>query len=195
METTYRSHTCGALRLADEGATVHLCGWVNSIRDQGGVLFVDLRDRYGLTQCTFRGDKDADLLAAAEKVRGEWTLRVTGTVIPRPEEARNPNMDTGDIEVEATALEVLSESETFRPSIPGRARPETSRHRGAPEVTATWTSAARGCRTDPARARADRVASMRRGISKTTASPEVETPILTRSTPGGGAGLPRARAA
>ncbi len=112
METTYRSHTCGALRLADEGATVHLCGWVNSIRDQGGVLFVDLRDRYGLTQVTFRGDKDADLLANAEKVRGEWTLRVTGTVIPRPDEARNANMPTGEIEVEATALEVLSESKT-----------------------------------------------------------------------------------
>ena len=112
MKTAFRTHTCGALRAADEGTTATLSGWVNVVRDQGGVLFVDLRDRYGLTQVTFRGDKDAELLAAAEKVRPEWVLKVTGVVIARPSEAVNPNMDTGEIELEATALEVLSQAAT-----------------------------------------------------------------------------------
>ena len=66
MKTTYRSHTCGQLRASDVGADAAVCGWVHTVRSQGGVLFVLLRDRYGLTQVTFRGDLDGDLLAAAE---------------------------------------------------------------------------------------------------------------------------------
>lgn len=111
MKTAYRTHSCGALRAADEGHEVTLSGWANSVRDQGGVLFVNLRDRYGVTQVTFRGDKDADLLKAAERVRPEWVLQVRGKVLRRPEDAVNANMDTGDIEVEVRHLEVLSEAE------------------------------------------------------------------------------------
>ena len=112
MKTAYRSHTCGELRLEHEGQTVQLCGWVNVQRDQGGVLFIDLRDRYGVTQVTFRGDLDKALLEQAEAVRSEWVLRVEGKVIARPEAARNPNMATGEVEVEATALTVLSSAKT-----------------------------------------------------------------------------------
>ncbi len=112
MKTAYRTHSCGALRATDEGSTATLSGWANVIRNQGGVLFIDLRDRYGLTQVTFRGDQDEALLAAAEKVRPEWVLRVEGRVIARPAEAANPNMPTGSIELEATSLEVLSQADT-----------------------------------------------------------------------------------
>ncbi|MDJ0521917.1 MAG: aspartate--tRNA ligase [Planctomycetota bacterium] len=179
METTYRSHTCGALRLSDEGATVHLCGWVGSMRDQGGVLFVDLRDRYGLTQCTFRGDLDADLLAAAEKVRGEWTLRVTGKVIPRPDEARNPNLPTGDIEVEATALQVLSESKT--PPFPLDERADVS-----PEVRLRhrYLDLRRARMGEILRDRARIASIIRRGFDE-QGFLDVETPTLVRSTPEG----------
>jgi len=179
MKTTYRSHTCGALRLADEGSTVHLCGWVNSIRNQGGVLFVDLRDRYGLTQATFRGDKDADLLAAAERVRGEWTLRVTGTVVPRPAEARNPNLATGDIEVEASALEVLSESRTPPFPLDDRAgvSPEVRlRHR--------YLDLRRTRMGEILRDRA-RIAAIIRRAFEAQGFLDIETPTLVRSTPEG----------
>ena len=80
MRSSLRTHTCGALRRADVGSTVTLCGWVNARRDQGGVAFFDLRDRHGVTQTTFRGDKDAALLEKASVLRPEWCVRVTGSV-------------------------------------------------------------------------------------------------------------------
>ncbi|MDJ0973414.1 MAG: aspartate--tRNA ligase [Planctomycetota bacterium] len=179
MQTTYRSHTCGALRLTDEGQTVHLCGWVNAVRDQGGVLFVDLRDRYGVTQVTFRGDKDAALLAAAEPVRPEWALRVTGTVIARPEEARNANLETGDVEVEATALEILSESQT--PPFPLGERAEVT-----PEIRLRhrYLDLRRPRMTKILSDRAKIMAIIRKGLDA-QGFIDVETPTLVRSTPEG----------
>jgi aspartyl-tRNA synthetase len=105
----YRSHNCGALREGDAGSTVRLSGWVHRVRDHGGVLFIDLRDHYGLTQVV--ADPDSPAFADAEKARGEWVIRVDGLVKARDAAAVNPNLPTGAIEVFATEIEVLSKSE------------------------------------------------------------------------------------
>ncbi|GGF65256.1 aspartate--tRNA(Asp/Asn) ligase [Azorhizobium oxalatiphilum] len=104
----YRSHTCGALTDAQVGETVRLSGWCHRIRDHGGVLFVDLRDHYGLTQVVF--DPDSAAFAAAEKVRAEWVIRVDGRVRLRPEGTENADLPTGKVEIYAVDLEVLGPS-------------------------------------------------------------------------------------
>ena len=104
----YRSHTCGALRESDIGASVRLSGWCHRIRDHGGVLFIDLRDHYGLTQVVV--DPDSPAFADAEKARSEWVIRIDGKVKPRLAGTENANLATGAIEVFATALEVLGPS-------------------------------------------------------------------------------------
>ena len=101
----YRTHTCGSLTDADVGSVVRLSGWCHRIRDHGGVLFIDLRDHYGLTQVVI--DPDSPAFAAAEKVRAEWVVRFDGKVRLRPEGTENPDLPTGKVEVYATELEVL----------------------------------------------------------------------------------------
>ena len=105
----YRSHTCGAPRSADIGSQIRLSGWVHRVRDHGGVLFIDLRDHYGLTQVV--ADPDSPAFQAAEAVRSEWVIRVDGRVRERPEGTLNPELATGEIEVFATEIEVLSKAE------------------------------------------------------------------------------------
>src|SRR5262245_21347044 len=102
----YRTHTCGALRGGDVGATVRLSGWVHRVRDHGGLLFIDLRDHYGLTQVV--ADPDSPAFRAAETVRSEWVIRVDGKVRERPEGTLNPELPTGEVEVFAAEIEVLS---------------------------------------------------------------------------------------
>jgi aspartyl-tRNA synthetase len=104
--------TCGSLRLADAGTTATLSGWVNRRRDLGGLIFVDLRDRYGVSQVVFNPQIAPDAHAAASDVRAEYVLRVTGTVRQRPEGTENPKLATGQIELEAAAVEVLNEAKT-----------------------------------------------------------------------------------
>src|ERR1700710_2075945 len=104
----YRSHTCGALRDSDIDQTVRLSGWCHRIRDHGGLLFIDLRDHYGLTQCVV--DPDSAAFAAAEKVRAEWVVRIDGEVKRRTPETTNPNLPTGEVEVFIRELEVLGEA-------------------------------------------------------------------------------------
>ena len=82
----YRSHTCGALRASDIGGNARLSGWVHRVRDHGGVLFIDLRDHYGLTQCVI--DPDSPAFAQAEKLRSEWVIRLDGEVRKRPAAVR-----------------------------------------------------------------------------------------------------------
>src|SRR5215213_2994987 len=101
----YRTHTCGEIRDANVGETVRLSGWCHRIRDHGGVLFIDLRDHYGLTQCV--ADPDSPAFAQAETVRSEWVVRIDGTVKKRPPGTENPDLPTGLIEVFITDLEVL----------------------------------------------------------------------------------------
>jgi aspartyl-tRNA synthetase len=102
----YRSHTCGALTAQEAGQTVRLSGWVHRIRDHGGLLFIDLRDHYGVTQTVI--DPDSPAFAAAEKVRSEWVIRIDGEVKLRDASAVNPNLPTGTIEVFIREIEVLS---------------------------------------------------------------------------------------
>jgi len=102
----YRSHTCAALRKSDTGATVRLSGWVHRVRDHGGLLFIDLRDHYGLTQIV--ADPDSPAFKTAEKVRGEWVIRIDGVVKERMADTINTNLGTGEIEVFAQEIEVLS---------------------------------------------------------------------------------------
>jgi aspartyl-tRNA synthetase len=104
----YRSHTCAALREADIGNDVRLSGWVHRVRDHGGVLFIDLRDHYGLTQVV--ADPDSPAFSMAEKVRSEWVIRVDGKVRERPEGTRNDELPTGAVELFAAEIEVLSEA-------------------------------------------------------------------------------------
>jgi aspartyl-tRNA synthetase len=101
----YRTHTCGALRAAEIGSTVRLSGWCHRIRDHGGVLFIDLRDHYGITQVV--ADPDSPAFQTAEKLRSEWVVRVDGLVRRRPGNTQNPDLPTGEVEVFATDIEVL----------------------------------------------------------------------------------------
>ncbi len=104
----YRSHTCGALRESDIGATVRLSGWCHRIRDHGGVLFIDLRDHYGMTQVVI--DPDSPAFAEAEVLRSEWVVRIDGKVKARLAGTENANLPTGAVEVFATGIEVLGAS-------------------------------------------------------------------------------------
>jgi aspartyl-tRNA synthetase len=101
----YRTHTCGALRESDIGQTVRLSGWCHRIRDHGGLLFVDLRDHYGLTQCV--ADPDSPAFKAVEGLRSEWVVRIEGRVRKRPAGTDNPELPTGAVEVFVSEVEVL----------------------------------------------------------------------------------------
>jgi aspartyl-tRNA synthetase len=104
----YRTQTCGELRLSDVGKTVRVAGWVHRLRDHGGLLFIDLRDHYGITQIV--ADPKSPAFALAETLKPEWVVRVDGEVVARSKETVNPNLPTGEVEVRASAIEVLSEA-------------------------------------------------------------------------------------
>ena len=101
----YRSHTCAELDKSNVGDTVRLSGWVHRIRDHGGVLFIDLRDHYGITQVLC--DPDSPVFAEVEKVRSEWCIRIDGNVKARADSLINPKIPTGEIEVFIRDIEVL----------------------------------------------------------------------------------------
>jgi aspartyl-tRNA synthetase len=104
--------TCGSLRIEDVGQEVTIQGWINRRRDLGGLIFIDLRDRYGITQVVFNPQVQPEAHAAASDVRNEFVLRIEGTVRPRPEGTQNPKLATGEIEVEARRIEVLNDAKT-----------------------------------------------------------------------------------
>lgn len=109
---SYRTHACDELRLSDAGKQVTLCGWVDTVRDHGGVIFIDLRDRAGKTQVVFHPENNAELANNAENLRVESVIQVSGTVVARLKtdevDATNPDLATGEIEVDATAMTVLN---------------------------------------------------------------------------------------
>ena len=107
----YRTQDAGRLRKANVGETARLAGWVHRRRDHGGLVFIDLRDRWGITQVTFHPDR-AEVFSAAESLRPEWSISVEGEVTARPPGNENPELPTGEIEVQATSLQVLNTSET-----------------------------------------------------------------------------------
>jgi len=106
----YRTHTCGELRISDENKTVTLSGWVQRSRKMGGMTFVDIRDRYGITQLVFNQEVDADLCDQANKLGREWVIQAIGSVAQRSN--KNPNMPTGDIEMIVNQLNILNAAET-----------------------------------------------------------------------------------
>ena len=108
--SSYRSHTCGALRTADVGQSVTLMGWVHRVRDLGGLMFFDLRDRHGITQVVIRAGSAAADLAA--RVRPEYVIAARGRVDSRSAETVNPKLPTGEIEVVIDTLEILNEAKT-----------------------------------------------------------------------------------
>src|SRR5262245_14312555 len=115
----YRSHTCGALKAADVGQTVRLSGWVHRKRDHGGVLFVDLRDHYGLTQIVCKANSEA--LKVLEHLRVESVVTIDGEVVSRGPEATNPNLATGAIEIVASAVTIQSEAQELPLPVAGEA--------------------------------------------------------------------------
>lgn len=107
-----RSHTCGSLKKEDSGSKVVLSGWVHRRRDHGGLIFIDLRDRFGLTQLVFDPDKNPTVHLAAEKLRSEWVISIRGQVSLRREGMANPKLATGDIEIFVEEMEILSKAKT-----------------------------------------------------------------------------------
>ena len=104
----YRTHTCGALRSAHIGATVRISGWVHRRRDHGGLVFIDLRDHYGITQCVVEPDSPA--FAVIDRLRSEWVAAITGRVTARPGDTVNADLPTGEVEVRIDSVEVLAEA-------------------------------------------------------------------------------------
>src|SRR3954464_4942274 len=104
----YRTHTCGALRAADTGQTVRLSGWIHSKRDHGGLVFVDLRDHYGLTQLVLHPETPG--FTTVEHLRAESVIRIDGEVVARSPETVNPNLPTGEVEIRGKPVDVWSEA-------------------------------------------------------------------------------------
>ena len=100
----YRTHTCGQLRKSDVGGTVRLSGWVNRRRDHGGLIFIDLRDHYGITQCVI--EPDAEVFRLVDLARSEWVLTLTGKVVARTPETVNSDLPTGEVELRIEACTV-----------------------------------------------------------------------------------------
>ncbi|MCJ7832303.1 MAG: aspartate--tRNA ligase, partial [Actinobacteria bacterium] len=179
LATSLRTHACGALRASDAGSEVTLCGWVARDRDHGGVIFVDLRDREGIVQLVFHPEQQPEAHAAASRLHGESVVRVTGTVGPRPGGTVNPNLDTGEIEVTVSTLEILSDADTPPFLVEDRIDADENlrlRYRDLdlrrPEMTRIL------------RVRSD-INHIAREYMHEQGFVEVETPALTRSTPEG----------
>jgi len=175
---TYRSHNCGELSKSDVGQTVRLSGWVHRKRDHGGLLFIDLRDNYGLTQLVFDPDR-AEAFALAEKVRSEWVVRIDGKVVARAGETVNPNLATGAVEVQVSAMEVLSEAQELPLPVFGEPDyPEETR------LTYRFLDLRRETLHNNILLRSKIIASARRRMTEAGFN-EFQTPILTASSPEG----------
>jgi aspartyl-tRNA synthetase len=174
-----RTHTCGELRLSHLGTEVALCGWVDRVRDHKGVIFIDLRDRWGKTQIVIGPESPAATLAAARAVRPEWVIRARGTVGARPAGTTNAKLATGETEVVCREIEVLNEAETpvFQPGatdLPGEEVRLANR----------WLDLRRPAMHDNMFLRSRMVKIMRDHFDA-LGFIDVETPMLGRSTPEG----------
>ncbi len=173
-----RTHTCGALRASDVGREAILMGWVDTWRNHGGILFVDLRDRYGKTQIVFRPEF-AEMYAIAATLRSEFVIAVKGKVLARPAGSSNPNLPTGEIEVEASELHILNPAKTPPFEI-------NDRNEAAEDLRLKYRY------LDLRRSEMQRNLMTRHQLAQVTRSyfdrnnfVEIETPILMKSTPEG----------
>ncbi|MDP8950331.1 MAG: OB-fold nucleic acid binding domain-containing protein, partial [Actinomycetota bacterium] len=174
----YRTRTAGELRRENVGERVRLAGWVHRRRDHGGLIFIDLRDRWGITQVTF-DPEHREVFSAAEKLRPEWSVSIEGEVVRRPEGNENPDLPTGEIEVEASDLAVLNASET-PPFEIDRDRPVDELLR----LEYRYLDLRRARMRDNIVFR-HRVVKHMRDYLDERGFVEIETPLLTRSTPEG----------
>ena len=175
---TYRTHHCNALRAEDAGASVTLCGWVASRRDHGGVVFIDLRDREGLTQVVFRPEENPEVASRSHELRGEDVVRVTGRVAPRLAGTENMKLATGAIEIVATGLEILNASGVLPFPLDERIGNEDLR------LTYRYLDLRRPEMSANLRLR-HRVIKTIRDEMDAEGFLEIETPILSKSTPEG----------
>jgi len=174
----FRTHDCNSLRKSDIGQQVTLAGWVNVTRDHGGVIFIDLRDREGLTQVVFRPEENAALAKQAHALRGEDVIQVSGHVAARLPGTENPNLATGDIEIIPSALRILNRADTL--PFPIDAEPQNEDLR----MTHRYFDLRRPRLARNLRMR-HRVAKATRDYLDSQGYVEVETPILSKSTPEG----------
>jgi aspartyl-tRNA synthetase len=173
----YRSHTCAALTSANVGETVRLSGWVHRVRDHGGVLFIDLRDHYGMTQVLC--DADSPVFAEVEKLRSEWCIRIDGTVKARDASLINPKLPTGEVEVYVRDLEVLGPAGELPLMVFGdQEYPEETR------LTYRYLDLRREKMQANMKLRSDVVASIRKRMWGQEFR-EYQTPIITASSPEG----------
>ena len=173
----YRSHTCADLRKSDVGSNVRLAGWVHRVRDHGGLLFIDLRDHYGMSQIV--ADPDSPAFKTAETVRGEWVIRIDGEVKARTEETINPNLDTGEVEIFARDIEVLSAASELPLPVFGEPEyPEDVR------LKYRFLDLRRETLHKNMMLRSQIITSMRRRMTEINFN-EFATPILTASSPEG----------
>ena len=173
----YRSHTCVDLNKSNVGDTVRLAGWVHRVRDHGGVLFIDLRDHYGITQVI--ADGDSPVFSELEKVRSEWCIRIDGNVLQRDESLVNPNLPTGEIEVFVRDLEVLGASDELPLMVFGdQEYPEETR------LKYRFLDLRREQMQNNMTLRSDVVSSMRKRMWD-KGFKEYQTPIITASSPEG----------
>ena len=173
----YRSHTCVDLNKSNVGDTVRLAGWVHRVRDHGGVLFIDLRDHYGITQVI--ADGDSPVFAELEKVRSEWCIRIDGNVLARDESLVNANLPTGEVEVFIRDLEVLGQSEELPLMVFGdQEYPEETR------LKYRFLDLRREQMQQNMKMRSDVVISMRKRMWDLNFR-EYQTPIITASSPEG----------
>ena len=173
----YRTHTCGALRAGDAGQTARLSGWVHSKRDHGGLLFVDLRDHYGITQCVFAAGTAP--FAQADRLRVESVVTVTGPVVPRSEATRNPRLPTGDVELQVDAMEVQSAADVLPIQVAGDQTPPDDLRLRYRFIDLRRDKVHRNMML-----RAGVIASLRRRMIEAGFT-EFQTPILTASSPEG----------
>ena len=174
----YRTHDCNSLRKGDIGKEVMLAGWVNVTRDHGGVIFIDLRDREGLTQVVFRPEENARLAKQAHTLRGEDVMQVSGRVAARPPGTENPNLATGEIEIIPSELTILNRADDL--PFPIDAEPQNEDLR----MTQRYFDLRRPRLARNLRLR-HRVANATRDFLDSQGFVEVETPILSKSTPEG----------
>ncbi|MFH0954414.1 MAG: aspartate--tRNA ligase [Verrucomicrobiota bacterium] len=176
-----RTHTCGELRKTDLGARVRLGGWVETVRDHGGVMFIDLRDRYGLTQAIFDPRDSKEAWEKAQAVRNEYVIGIEGVVEARPPDMANPKLATGEIEVRSTVLTVYNKSKTPPFPLDDEAAARVSEDL---KLTYRYLDLRRKQMRDNLRRRHDMVQAIRVYLDRLGFN-EVETPMLTKSTPEG----------
>ncbi|MEZ4306247.1 MAG: aspartate--tRNA ligase [Nitrospirales bacterium] len=174
-----RTHRCGELTKSHVGQTTTLCGWVNGRRDHGGILFVDLRDRQGLTQIVFDSEQQPSIHEVASHVRNEFVIQIIGIVSLRPDDSINPHIFTGEIEVRATEITILNESKPLPFSVED-------------DLQASETIRLTHRYLDLRRPRMQKLLALRSEVTRQIRDSlyaqgfvEIETPILTKSTPEG----------